>query len=353
VDLGPEGSFACRTSLGGAPFGAWSPCSSPLSLTGLSSGTRTLQVKAIDSAGNESTGEQIASYTWQTIGGEPDTSITGTTINGASAAFAFSSPGNPLATFQCSLDNGTWQACTSPRSYTGLTAGDHNFRVRAINQVGSIDSTPAVHNWTVVAPAAPDTSITRQPPAVTTSPNATFEFVSSASVATFECRIDGGAWEACDSPKSYSDLPVGDRLFEVRSTDTNGLTDQSPASVTWKVATSTVDPAPAELAPPAINAPKKVKSGKAFTLTARITNVGGTATSAKVCLKQPKALVKGAGNVCRNVQVGANGSVSTKFRVKTKPKKSGRQARFQVSVEYTTASGGKQREFKGHVTLMK
>jgi hypothetical protein len=352
VNLGPEGSFACRTSLNGGSFGAWSACSSPLSLTGLSSGTRTLQVKAIDSAGNESTGGQVAAHTWTTVGGAPDTTITGSTKNGGSAAFSFNSPGNPLATFQCSLDGAPFAACTSPRSLSGLSAGAREFRVRAVNSVGTVDPTPAVHNWTVSAPVAPNTSITSQPPARTSSPDASFSFVASEAVATFECSLDGGAFEACDSPKSYTGLAEGVHTFEVRATS-GGLTDQSPASVTWTVGPPDVNPLPAEIGPPVVKAPKAIKSGKAVKVTAVVANNGDESTSAKVCLKvSTKKLIRGKALQCRTVTVNGGSAANAKFSVRTRPGKVGKALKMQVTVEYSSSGQGKK-EFKGHVTLLK
>jgi hypothetical protein len=52
------------------------------------------------------------------------------------------------ARFECSLDSNPYAACTSPRQLSGLTAGAHTFRVRAIDAAGNADPTPATSNWT-------------------------------------------------------------------------------------------------------------------------------------------------------------------------------------------------------------
>ena len=54
--------------------------------------------------------------------------------------------------------------------------------------------------------------------------------------STFACRIDGGSWGSCGSPKDYSGLATGDHQFSVRATDAAGNTDTSPATRTWTVA---------------------------------------------------------------------------------------------------------------------
>ncbi len=49
--------------------------------------------------------------------------------NSGIAQFGFSAPG--AVSFECSLDGAAFSGCTSPRSYSGLALGGHNFRVRA------------------------------------------------------------------------------------------------------------------------------------------------------------------------------------------------------------------------------
>ncbi|MBE2252462.1 MAG: hypothetical protein IAE78_23215, partial [Myxococcus sp.] len=76
--------------------------------------------------------------------------------NQTTGSFEFSSPGNPTATFECSLDGVAFSACTSPVSTGALADGSHTFRVRAI-VAPLVDPMPASHTWVIdtVSPPAP------------------------------------------------------------------------------------------------------------------------------------------------------------------------------------------------------
>lgn len=52
-------------------------------------------------------------------------------------------------TFECSVDDALFTACTSPVSYTDLAPGSHVFRVRAIDGDNNTDPTPAQVRWVV------------------------------------------------------------------------------------------------------------------------------------------------------------------------------------------------------------
>lgn len=87
-----------------------------------------------------------------TIASGPASSTTST-----SAAFSFSS-NTSGAGFECSLNSGAWAACVSPKSYSGLSVGGHNFQVRAAAVVSydgiaqtRTDQTPASFNWTITS----------------------------------------------------------------------------------------------------------------------------------------------------------------------------------------------------------
>jgi hypothetical protein len=76
------------------------------------------------------------------------------TVNTKSARFTFSSSDADVVSFECSLDGGSFESCTSPKDYTNLSEGQHTFSVRAVDKAGNADLTPASRTWTVdtVAP---------------------------------------------------------------------------------------------------------------------------------------------------------------------------------------------------------
>jgi glucose/arabinose dehydrogenase len=84
----------------------------------------------------------------------------------------------------------------------------------------------------------PDTQITGGPLAVTNLTNADFTFVSTTANSTFACKLDGGAFAACASPKSYGGLAAGSHTFQVRATDQANNTDPTPATFTWTIDTA-------------------------------------------------------------------------------------------------------------------
>ena len=173
----------------------------------------------------------------------PDTTIDSAGVSGTTASFAFSSS-EPGSTFECRLDaaggSAPFLACTSPKSYSGLSEGQHGLEVRAIDGAGNVDPTPALATIAVADTTPPDTIIDSAGVSGTT---ATFTFSSTEANSTFECARDGAAFAACTSPLSSTGLAPGDHTFEVRATDAAHNTDPTPAS-----RSVTVDPPP----PPSI-----------------------------------------------------------------------------------------------------
>ena len=110
-----------------------------------------------------------------------------------------------------------------------VTAPNTTANINAVLAAGGADLTP------------PDTGITSGPAAGSTIGvnTAAFTFTSLEGGSTFECKLDGGAFAACTSPKAYAGLANGSHTFSVRATDASGNTDLTPATRTFVVAVAT------------------------------------------------------------------------------------------------------------------
>ena len=142
--------------------------------------------------------------------------------------------------YQCKMDLGKWEDCTSPKTYTGLLEGEHTFSVRAIDSAGNVDDTPASYTWKI-GPVPPRAILISYPERVTTSTTATFEFICDKPPCTFQCHLTGGEVEEsfsepepCESPKTYTNLKGGWYMFEVWAFDLEGNNDY-PAWYGWTI----------------------------------------------------------------------------------------------------------------------
>ncbi|MGH3014757.1 MAG: OmpL47-type beta-barrel domain-containing protein, partial [Gaiellaceae bacterium] len=233
-------SFQFSASEGGSTFecrldgGAWTACTSPESLAGLADGSHTFEVRATDGGGN--TDPTPASHTWTVDTDTPETTLDSAPADPSTEdtpSFAFSAD-EAGATFECRLDGGAWAPCTSPEPAGPLADGPHTFDVRATDEAGNVDVTPAQHAWTVDT-TAPQTTLDTTPSDPSSDPTPVFEFSADEPGSTFQCRVDGGSWAPCPSPVTVGPLADGPHTFDVRATDPAGNTDGTPAQHAWNV----------------------------------------------------------------------------------------------------------------------
>ncbi|HEX8437265.1 DUF4215 domain-containing protein [Archangium sp.] len=136
----PTAHFEC--SLDG---GAYVPC--PEEYT-VEPGKHTLLVRAVDPAGNVD--PEPAKYEWTVVDDTvPDTTIPqGPPERGPARTGRFEyASDESKARFECSLDGGAYVPCEA--EYT-VQPGEHTLRVRAVDESGNVDPTPAEYTWTVV-----------------------------------------------------------------------------------------------------------------------------------------------------------------------------------------------------------
>ncbi|MBD3784833.1 MAG: hypothetical protein IE926_18105, partial [Micrococcales bacterium] len=148
-------TFECRLTTN-AVAGSWASCTSPTTYTGLEPGDYAFSARATDEAGNVSA---LVTKSWTVPA--PDTTapvltVTPVGVPGSTASFTLTADEDPV-TIECQLTkDGTvtqaWAACTSPKAYSGLSAGAYVLSVRATDAAGNV-STLATTGWTVKAPA--------------------------------------------------------------------------------------------------------------------------------------------------------------------------------------------------------
>ena len=180
-----------------------SPYALDWNTTLVSDGEYELTATARDAAGNATT---AANVTVKVDNTPPDTFITGYPAdpsNDTTPSFTFT--GNETATFECKLDAGSFNTCTSPKSYAGLTTGAHAFAVRATDAAGNVDSSPAILNWDIDA-TAPTVSITKPTGGSVSGSNVKITAAGSDNrqLTGIQFKIDGVNFGAEDLVEPYS-----------------------------------------------------------------------------------------------------------------------------------------------------
>ncbi len=173
----------------------------------------------------------------------PDTTPPETTItsgpsdptNSTDATFEFTA--DETATFECHVDGAGFAACTSPHTENGLSDGPHTFEVRATDDAGNTDPSPASFTWSID----------------TTPPTASFTYSCSDLTCGFDGRGStddngiacytfdfGDGTGASGATPSHTYATGGTYAVELTVTDNAGNTDTTSQLVT------VTDPAPGD-----------------------------------------------------------------------------------------------------------
>jgi hypothetical protein len=222
----PQSSGALAATNGSTP--TWTPPGP------LADGQYWWEAQAQDTLGLPSAWTSARTFYIDTVA--PTTSITSSPAalsNASSGNFSFNAS-EAVTGYQCRIGAAAFAACTSPYSYGPLADGAHSFDVKATADLAGNPGTATNYSWTIDT-VPPDTSITSQPAALSNSPSPSFDFLATEPGSTFECSLDGAAFAACTTPKSYSGVADGAHTFQVRAVDPAGNVDPSPASYSWTI----------------------------------------------------------------------------------------------------------------------
>ena len=207
-------SYQCKLDAG-----SYVACASAITYAGLAQGLHTFSVNAVDTAGNVSSGATSWTFFVDTVDPSkptfsqkpPDPS------SSATATFAWSStdpsPSSGIAGYLCSKENGSYQPCSSPLTYTVQTTnnGQHQFAVVAVDMAGNV-SEVASYSWKVSSDSGQSFSVAgsvtglypglwQSIPVTITNPNNQVLYVTALTVTA------SGAPGGCDSSANIETQP--------------------------------------------------------------------------------------------------------------------------------------------------
>ncbi|MDY7233344.1 Ig-like domain-containing protein [Hyalangium rubrum] len=234
-----EVTYECR--LNSTAEQDFAPCPTPYTLTVPADGAYLLEVRAKDRADNVDASP--ARHSWSVDTMKPETTITPGTpewTNSPSITFSFSSNETGV-TYECRLNSTVEQGfavCSTPYTVTVTTDGAYILDVRARDQAGNADASPADRRWNLDR-VSPVTTITGGPEEPTNSTSAAFSFTSNEVGSTFKCRRSGETdFQPCTSPVTYQDLPDGPHWFQVFAIDRANNADGTVERRDWSVDTA-------------------------------------------------------------------------------------------------------------------
>ncbi len=228
-------------------------CSSPYAFTGVSEGSHTLVVTANSAAGSSTS--VTRHFTVDSVTPTPSITLSpaGPSSNSAPVATITDNdpaPSSGIASRVCQLDRGdngsveqTISPCPSGTAIAGVAEGINRVNVNVTDNAGNVGSTSVTYTLDTVAP---NTAIDSGPAngSTTDDQSVTFSYHGSpgADAASFDCRVDSGAWSSCGTGASGSYttavLANGSHSFDVRAKDSAGNADASPATRSFTVATT-------------------------------------------------------------------------------------------------------------------
>jgi hypothetical protein len=253
-NLDGSSTLQCRVD-----SGSWVTCPDPLHFSPFADGDHTIDVRAVDVAGNTN---GVAQAAWHVDTTAPaPAQFTGgpnSPSNDTDPVFSFVNTDLSAIGFLCAYTvdsgvspvQGAYATCdVDALPFVGpLTDGSYKLYVESVDASSNFSS-PVSWSWTVDtgAPGAP--AFTSTPATSTTDTTATLVFTAE-QYASLDCSVDGSPAVACSSPFTLTGLALGAHSFSVTATDGAGNTGPA-ASYAWTVTA----PVPPVITPPDVTPP--------------------------------------------------------------------------------------------------
>ena len=216
-DSTPSASF---TTSGGAigtecrvDAGTFAACTSTFTSVALADGAHTIEVRAVDAAGNPGSAT-TPMFTIDTMA----PSVTFTTLplalsNDTTPTVQFTTAGGATQ-IACAVDGAGFSACTTGFTPT-VAEGTHTISVRVSD--AATNSATFTTPMFVVDTTPPTVTITGQPAALSNDNSPTVVFTHTGMSPT--CALDGGAAVTCTSPHTFTNVPDGLHTITVSVVD--------------------------------------------------------------------------------------------------------------------------------------
>jgi hypothetical protein len=163
----------------------------------------------------------------------PETQITRGPTNGSfsrqdSVELTFTGSDDAIAPedlrFECNQNGGSYEPCSTPFDYTLDREGPQSFGVRAIDEVGNVDSTPTVRRWTF--DTQPPGALSIRGPRVFKKARVVYRLAATDEVdrpkqLRFKCSLDRGAFRRCPGRLTLKVRP-GRHQLRVMAVDRTG-----------------------------------------------------------------------------------------------------------------------------------
>jgi hypothetical protein len=222
------------------------------STTGVPDGAKSIAARAYDAAGNQTTSAARTVFVDNTapatptrpdlvVSSDSGSDSTDNVTSDTTPSFDGTAEAGSIVEL---LANGVSLGTTSAASggiltltpVNALDDGTHSITAKATDRAGN--PSPASKTLSVIIDTqASQTGITSGPEGLIGSSSAEFTFSYSEQNSSFECKLDGGNYESCRSPKAYQGLGDGLHTFSVQAVDLAGNVDQSPAERSFTIDT--------------------------------------------------------------------------------------------------------------------